>query len=277
MVEEEVLPGGVANAGGVVRVGPHVLRPSNPHTESIHALLRALRARGFAGAPLPLGVDPDGRERLAYIEGDVAIPPFPDWVQTDAVLAGIALLLRGLHDASRIFDSSGFTWSDELADPGGGPVMCHNDVCLENVVIRDGIAVGLLDFDFAAPGTSVHDLALFTLMCVPVDDPGNAASLGWLEQDCSARLRLVADTYGLDAPDRRQLHRRIGLAVSHGGEFVRRRVEAGDPNFIQMWEELGGAARYERRRQWWDREEPNLLDALLSVPTRRPQARPRAT
>ena len=30
----------------------------------------------------------------------------------------------------------------------GGPIVCHNDVCLENVVFRDGEAVGLLDFDF---------------------------------------------------------------------------------------------------------------------------------
>ena len=29
--------------------------------------------------------------------------------------------------------------------------MCHNDVCPENVVFRDGIAVALLDFEFAAP------------------------------------------------------------------------------------------------------------------------------
>ena len=42
--EEEVLHGGVANRGLVVRVGPHVLRPSNPHSQSIFAFLRR-RAR----------------------------------------------------------------------------------------------------------------------------------------------------------------------------------------------------------------------------------------
>ena len=48
-----------------------------------------------------------------------------------------------------------------MADPEGGPVVCHNDVCLENVVFRNGEAVALLDFDFAAPGRPVYDLACF--------------------------------------------------------------------------------------------------------------------
>ena len=88
--EEEVLPGGVANAGRVVRVGRCVLRPSSPRTELIHDLLRYVRAAGFDGVPEPVGIDPDGRERLVYIEGDVPFPPLPPWSQTDHALASIA-------------------------------------------------------------------------------------------------------------------------------------------------------------------------------------------
>ena len=54
--DEEILRGGVANAGAVVRVGPHVLRPSNSHTPTIHAFLGALRAAGFDGVQEPVGV-----------------------------------------------------------------------------------------------------------------------------------------------------------------------------------------------------------------------------
>ena len=43
--------------------------------------------------------------------------------------------------------------------PAGGSVVCHNDVCIENVVFRDGGAAALLDFDFAAPGRRVWDVA----------------------------------------------------------------------------------------------------------------------
>ena len=62
--------------------------------------------------------------------------------------------MQRFHAASSTFvPADRDTWSDELADPASGAVVCHNDVCLENVVFRDGQAVGLLDFDFAAPGT----------------------------------------------------------------------------------------------------------------------------
>ena len=141
---EQQLDGGIANAGRVVRVGPHVLRPSSPHSGSIHAFLRAVRHAGFEGASSPVGIDEDGRERLVFIDGEVPVAPYPDWSQSDTALASIARLLRGLHDAARGFDPQGLTWDDALADPAGGTLVCHNDVCPENVVFRDGIAVALL-------------------------------------------------------------------------------------------------------------------------------------
>jgi hypothetical protein len=93
MSTEVELAGGVANAGSVVRDGDHVLRPANPHTPTIHALLRFLREEGFEAASNPVGVDPDGRERLEFIAGDVAVPPYPVWAQTDMALATAAALL----------------------------------------------------------------------------------------------------------------------------------------------------------------------------------------
>ena len=101
---EHQLDGGIANAGQVVRVGPHVLRPPSRHAGSIHAYLRAVREAGFDGAPWPVGIDDDGRERLEFIEGEVPVTPYQGWSQSDAALASVARLLRGLHDAARGFD-----------------------------------------------------------------------------------------------------------------------------------------------------------------------------
>jgi hypothetical protein len=260
---EAALPGGVANAGRVSRDNGHVLRPSSPHSTSVHRFLSALHAGGFAGASLPIGIEDDGRERLVFIEGDVPLPPYPTWAQSDATLASVAGLLRGLHHASRMFSFEGLAWCDELADPEGGPIICHNDVCLENVVFRQGVAVGLIDFDFAAPGRPVFDLAQFARMCVPVDDDLSASRLGWDAPDRPARLQLVADVYGLEAAGRRQLLEILTTVVGQGGAFVRRRVEAGDPNFIRMWNEMGGGERYDRRRRWWTAHQPTFADALL--------------
>src|SRR5215218_8054467 len=92
---EQQLDGGIANAGRVVRVGPHVLRPSTPRSGSIHAFLRAVRHAGFEGASSPVGIEEDGRERLVFIDGEVPTAPYPHWSQSDTALVSIARLLRG--------------------------------------------------------------------------------------------------------------------------------------------------------------------------------------
>jgi hypothetical protein len=261
-MEEESLAGGVANAGAVTRHGRFVLRPANSYTPTIHKFLSALRDSGFEGASFPIGIEADGRERLEFIEGEVAIPPYPEWAQLDTSLTSIASLMKRFHEASREYGNTDLEWSGEMADPKGGSIICHNDVCLENIVFRNGVAVGLLDFDFAAPGRAAVDLAHFARMCVPVDDEINAAKLGWFEADRPARLRLVSDTYGLNSTDRRLLIETLDYTIARGGEFVRRRVEAGDANFIKMWNEMGGEERFDRRRQWWESKREQFVRAI---------------
>ena len=248
---EQGLDGGITNAGRVVRVGPHVLRPSSPHSGSIHAFLRAVRHAGFEGASLPVGIDEDGRERLVFIDGEVPVPPYPGWGQSEVALASIARLLRGLHDAARRFDPRGLTWDDALADPAGGTLVCHNDVCPENVVFRDGIGVALLDFEFAAPGRPVYDLAQLARLCVPIEDEVDQVRLGWRPADQPARLRVVADAYGLDRYRRAELLTAMNDAIDRVEMAVRRSVDAGVPNAVEMWNRLGGSERYARRRRWW--------------------------
>jgi Phosphotransferase enzyme family len=261
---EHELHGGVANAGRVTRRGAVVLRPPNAHSSSIQAFLTALRSTGFTGASLPDGFETDGRERLVFIEGDVPLPPYPVWAQSDATLESVATLLGAFHRASRLVDPGELPWSGELADPLGGRLVCHNDVCLENVVFRDGMAVGLLDFDFAAPGRPVHDLASMARMCVPIDDEVNAARLGWRDPDGPGRLGLVADVYGLSEDERHELLGCLDRSMRHGGEFVRRRAAGGDENFIRMLDEMGGMARYDRRRRWWDECRSRFVDVVTA-------------
>jgi hypothetical protein len=154
------------------------------------------------------------------------------------------------------------TWNDEIADPRGGPIVCHNDICLENVVFRHGLAVGLLDFDFCAPGRPVYDLAQFARMCVPVDDDESAALLGWERPDRPTRLRLVCDSYGLDRSGRDELLEILDDAVAHSGEFVKRHADLGEPGFVLMWEWMGGQERWDRRKRWWAADRPAFTRAL---------------
>ena len=258
----EELHGGVANAGAVIREGAFVLRPGNEHSTSILQFLSELEVAGFAAAPIPVGLEPDGRERLRYIPGDVAIPPYPDWVQADDALTSVAVLLRSMHDASERIDTTAMTWGSDMADSAGGPVVCHNDVCLENVVFRDGRAVAFLDFDFAALGRRTFDLAAFARMCVPVDDDVSSTHWGWLASDRPRRLRLVCDAYGLVAEERSEVLCCLDGSIERGGEFVRRRANAGEPGFVRMWAEIGGMERFDRRRRWWAANRTSFEAAL---------------
>jgi len=185
------------------------------------------------------------------VPGQVAVPPFPRWVQTDAALASVARLLRRWHDATVGFVApERGSWDTELADPLGGDVIAHNDVCPENVVFDRGEALALLDFDFAAPGRRVFDLAAMARMFVPIDTDDDAARLGRGGLDPFARLRLVADAYGLP-PGRSELVEALGDQIAQGGAFVQRRVDAGDEAFTAMWRDTGGLERYERRARWF--------------------------
>jgi hypothetical protein len=257
-VDEEPLEGGTANAGAVVRAGGHVLRPSSPYWASIHAWLRAVRAEGFDGVPMPVGVDDDGRERLEFMEGDVPISPYPEWSQSDAALASIAELLRGLHEASRVFDPRGLAWNDLLADPAGGAIVGHNDVEPSNVVFRDGRAVAFIDFEFAAPGRPIYDLAQLCRLCVPIESDFDQARIGWHPADRPKRLRLVADAYGLDREGRMELLCAMDDAIDRIETLARRGEGGADPSRLQT----GGIEKYERRRIWWMRHQREVAAAL---------------
>ena len=245
-----------------MREGDRVSRPANAASATIHALLRHVRASGFDGVPEPLGIDEQGREWLRFIPGDVPCPPFPAWSLTDDALVSIASLLRRFHDASVGFDARREgTWDLELAGTTAGDVIGHHDVCLENVVFRDGVAVAFLDFEFAAPGSRSWDIASFARMCVPIEAPEDAARTGRGDGDPFERLRLVADAYGLP-PDRSELVESLRIQTSAGGWFVKRRVDAGDEAFTAMWNESGGAERYDRRRDWYEANRQKFLDAV---------------
>jgi Phosphotransferase enzyme family len=262
---EQVLAAGVSNAGGVVRSGAHVLRPTKPQSASVHAFLRQVRGTGFDGVPQPAGFEADGRrERLTFIEGDAPRVPYPDWARADEALASVASLMVRFHRAAAACDPALGTrhWNDEIADPEGGPIVCHNDVCLENVVFRDGIAVALVDFDYCAPGRAVFDLAQCARMCVPIDDDESASLLGWDHPDRPTRLRLVCDAYGLDGAGRVELLEVLDDAVAHGGEFVKRHRDAGEPGFAAMWDWMGGQERWDRRKRWWAAERHAFAAAL---------------
>lgn len=273
--EDEELAGGTANAGEVVRRGEVVDRPAPHNARALHAYLRGLREQGFDAAPAPVGVSEDGREQLTYLPGDVALPPFPGWAMTETALASVGGLLRRLHEASAGVPVDRDTeWPSKLADPDGGTMVCHNDVCPENVVFRDGRAVALIDFDQAAPGRPLWDVAMTARYWVPMLDPRSAAALYPPGLDAPTRLRVLADGYGLSAEDRAELPGVIEQVTEVCRAFVERRVAEGDPAYARALAWRGGWDRWDRMRGWLAEHREAFTTALLPRGRRPPASRP---
>ncbi len=242
------MPGGIGNAGQVVRVGDTVRRPWSPHTEGVHAFWRHLRGNGFTAVPEALGRDESGREVLSWIDGEVAVPPYPKWAATDEFLTSVSHLLRAMHDASIGFDPTPYAWNDELRDPVGGPIMCHNDLCLENLVARDGRVVAFLDFDFLGPGRVVTDVVSTVRFVVPLRS--EARRDPWQdESDVFRRLRLFVDSYGLSNDDREAFVGVVEQRREAGERFVLERARRGERLF-EYWLSPGGAAKLKAERDW---------------------------
>lgn len=276
----EALAGGMVNAGAVFRRGALVDRPAPPTAQALHAHLRALAEHGFDAAPNPVRLTADGREQVTYIPGDVALPPFPSWAMTETALNSVGLLLRRLHEVSAAVPvDTRAAWPRALADPAGGRMLCHNDVCPDNVVFRDGRATALIDFDMAAPGRPLWDVAMAARYWVPMLDPESAAPLYPAGLDAPARLRVLADSYGLSPQERGELPGLVEQATASCRAFVADRVAAGDPGYARMLSERGGRRRWDRIDEWLVANRETFLTALLDRRARGPEdgRRPSAT
>jgi hypothetical protein len=145
-----------------------------------------------------LGFDEQGREMLSYVEGEGGLIPLRPETVTDEALVGQAKLIRHFHDASASFQPGGADWDLLLADPSGiSEIICHNDLSVTNTVYRDGHPVALVDWDFAAPGSRLWDLAYAVWWLVPLHRPEFMRSIGWPEVDQPRRLGAFCDAYGL--------------------------------------------------------------------------------
>ena len=251
----------MGNGGRVFRDGESVVRPPGPHDEAVTALLRALAGARFP-APVPVGATANGSRVFRWIEGDVGVPPFPGWVMTDAALASAGRLLRAYHQiVAEVQLPAGLDWSEEMADPEGGPIICHNDVCPENVVYRHGEAVALLDFDFAAPGRPLWDLAQMTRMWSPLRPPELVVE-GMRGLDPFHRLGILATAYGLDAADCDRFVEMIIESRRHAAQFVRRRLAAGESAFVRAWAPLGGEEALDSIQAWFSENRDAMLASL---------------
>jgi hypothetical protein len=261
-VTEQPLAGGMDPAAGVVRVGDTVRRPARDSSPAMRALLQHLEAVGFDGAPRFLGVDEQGRDVLRFVEGDVPLPPYPAWALTDEALVSLGRLLRRFHDATATLDQTAVSgWPDEWSDPEGGPVVCHNDLFPENVVLRDGRVAAFIDFAEAAPGRPLWDLAIACEEWAPIHAPG--ARLHHPDRlDAVRRVGLLARAYGLEPERAEELVAVIEQERAQQIGHVRDEAEAGHEPWASHWAETDGDARTAADDAWLRANREALVRAV---------------
>jgi aminoglycoside phosphotransferase (APT) family kinase protein len=241
------LPGGSVNR--VVRVGDTVRRDPGDRAEFVHRLLRHFAQQGWAGAPRLLGLDDEGREVLTFLDGHVAWRSPTDRVDSVESLVRVARLVRRFHD---------LTAGTPLA--GDQEVVCHNDLAPKNTVYRDGggglVPVAFLDWDLAAPGARVHDVAHMCWQYLDlgpgVDDVATAAH----------RMRVMCDAYG--PVDRGRVVDTVLWWQDRCWRGIEAGAAAGGAAMVGLRD--SGAVRAVRAAHDWVAAHRAELDAALTAP-----------
>jgi Ser/Thr protein kinase RdoA (MazF antagonist) len=159
-------------------------------------------------------------------------------------------LLRRIHDALEEWrPPAGLLWADEVADPQGGPLIVHSDICPENVITRDGQAVAIIDWEFAAPGRRIWDVVSTARLCVPFTHPSRRDPV-YAGADVTARLHAFLDSYDLDDADRDRFTAVLRERSLTGERFVRGRVARGDQAFVERWDNPRGESRLIVEQSW---------------------------
>jgi hypothetical protein len=223
-------------SSGVVRVGDTVRRPAGPWTSAVHALLTHLHDAGFHGAPRPLGIDNRGREVLTFIPGAVAWPDHFHLLDGDDQLCRAARLIRELHDAVAGFTAPpGARWQ-ALIPADGDEIIAHHDLAPWNLVIGER-QWAIIDWDTAAPGTRLWDLAYAMHGFVPLSaDPAVHRA------DDGRRLRVIADAYGLSERQRLDIIPLLGQRTEAMHAFLAEQAGRATQPWARLWQEGHGDA-----------------------------------
>jgi aminoglycoside phosphotransferase (APT) family kinase protein len=192
----------------------------------VHAVLSTLSTHGLSSTPRFLGMDEVGREILTFLPGRTRTGACRD----PALLHELMAMLRSIHD---VLARSPLR--------GGAETVCHNDVSPRNTVFADDHIVGLIDWDNAAPGRRIDDVAYAAWQFLDLQ-PGEPAELvaGLVAACCDAYDPMMRQEV-MGAVLRVQLNcaSEIEARAAKGGAAYRELVAVGAPGHIradhQMW------------------------------------------
>jgi thiamine kinase-like enzyme len=181
---------------------------------------------------------------------------------TDDVLVEVAGLLRRFHEAAASLDPRQIEgWATEWADPIGGPLVCHNDPYPENILFHEGRAVALIDFDLAAPGRPLWDVAVAAREWAPLSAPETRHDHP-RHLDGVARLGRLVRVYGVDRDDASTLIDLVFMARQQSLAHIRGEIAAGNPTWVDNWRQTNGEQRAAADDAWLERHRNALVGAV---------------
>jgi aminoglycoside phosphotransferase (APT) family kinase protein len=187
---------------------------------------------------------------LEYVAGQLAdtLPPL-----SNDELRQLGQLIRKLHDALQDFVPPPNA-AQVAIPPNREELICHNDLAPWNLV-RNGDQWVFIDWDGGGPGSRLRDLACAAQGFIPLWDCGDP-------ETCGRRLRRIADGYGVDQDQRRQLP---GLLTDHTrGMYDLSRTSAATD--LQPWADLdrrGHSAVWQAAANFIDNHAKQWMDALV--------------
>ncbi|RFB11441.1 aminoglycoside phosphotransferase [Bacillus sp. HNG] len=235
--KEEMLTGG--NVSNVYRSGDTVRRELKPDSVKIHTLLQHLESKGFDFAPKFLGIDEKNREILSFIEGEAGNYPLKKYMLSNDVLKEIVKMLRLYHDAVSDFPLSA-EWKPMDNTPDKMEVICHNDFAIYNIIFNHERPVGIIDFDVAAPGPRLWDIAYTLYTCVPLSRIYHSETGEAVYYDPSTdanrikqRVKLFFESYGIEGMEEDYLEM-VLLRLDGLCKYMIKRASEGDHTFQKM-------------------------------------------
>jgi Phosphotransferase enzyme family len=151
----------------VSRVGDTVHRSAGPRSPAVVSVLQHLADVGFSASPRPIGsgFDEDCNETSSFVSGE-SPQPHP-WSDDAAVRIGESLgeLHRATASVTPPDDPHWKRWNGRDLDEAPN-VLSHGDLGPWNIVARDRLPVGFIDWDYTGP----------------VDPSSEPAQVAWLSE-----------------------------------------------------------------------------------------------
>ena len=250
----------------VKRVGNTVIRPAGAWSPSVHRLLNYLDRKSFSYSPSAITLDLNqNRETLSYIDGNVAMRPWPTCLLTENGIIEVAQMLLRYHQAVADYvPASGSVWRVSGVQWKEGMIVRHGDLGPWNMVWKSEKLAGLIDWDFAEPGYPIEDVAQVAWDCVPLYSPKKSIHAGVWPEDQLPRLRTLCKSYGADMAT-------VINAVSDMQEKEFRRIKSFGELGKAPWAKLlkmGGLDEIIAASQWlYSTYKPSVGEPLQSTAT----------